>query len=143
MTVLPDEDLRCAAGTRFSFAIHFRFDDKGAPNDGNIAKVLNFGVGKFEPNEFSATGMEFSGAPHYVGLVLPFFLAATDDNCARRHQFLDRCRIACKPCTPYGFARAEQLLVIASLRSQTCRAESCNDENRGGHNGGGFPNHHD
>jgi len=143
MTVLPDKDLRCAAGTRFSFAIHFRFHDKGAPNDGNIAKVLNFGVGKFEPNELSSAGVEFSGTSDYVSLVLPFFLAATDDNCARRHQFLDHCRIACKPCTPYGFARAEQLLVIWSLGSQTRGGQSCEDKNRGGYNGGGFPDHHD
>jgi hypothetical protein len=107
MAVLPDKDLRCSAGTRVSFAIHFRFHDKGAPDDSDIAKVLNFGVGKFEPNEFSTTGMEFSGTSHYVVLVLPFFLAATDDNGSRRYQFLDSCRVTGKPCTPYGFAGVE------------------------------------
>jgi hypothetical protein len=84
--MFPNKDLRCPAGTRVSFAIHFRFYDKGAPNDGDIAKVLNFGVEKFEPNEFSPAGMEFRCTSHYVGLVLPFFLAAAEDDGLRRHR---------------------------------------------------------
>ena len=107
MAVLPNKDLGCPAGTRLPFAIHFRFQNEGAPNDGDMAEVLNLSVGKFEPNEFPATGMEFSGASNDVGLVLPFFLAATDDNGFRRHQFLDRFGVTGEPCAPYGFARAE------------------------------------
>jgi len=49
LAVLPKKDLCCAAGTRLSFAIGLRFHDKGAPNDSDIAKVLNLSVGKFEP----------------------------------------------------------------------------------------------
>src|SRR5271166_6855865 len=86
MVMLPNKDLRCPAGTRVPFAIGFRLQGKGAPNDGDIAKVLNFSVGKFEPNEFSASVMEFGGTSDYVGLILPFFLAAADDDCFRRDQ---------------------------------------------------------
>src|ERR1700723_1662590 len=105
--VFPNKDLRCAAGTRLGFAMLLRFHNKGAPNDGNIAKVLNFSVGKFKPNEFSTVGAEFSGASHYGGVVFPFLLTTTDDDGFGWHQFLDRFRVARKPGAPYGFPGAE------------------------------------
>ena len=105
--VFPNKDLRCSAGTRLAFAILLRLQDEGAPNDGDIAKVLNFSARKFEPNEFSTAGMEFSRTSHYVGLVFPFFLAATDDDGFGWHQFFDRFRVAREPGAPYGFARAQ------------------------------------
>ena len=135
MAVFPNKNLRCAAGAGLAFAILLRFHDEGAPNDGDLAKVLNLSVGKFKPDEFSTAGMEFSGTSHYVGLVFPFFLAATDDNGLGWHQFLDGFRVACEPGAPYGFARAEQLLITLSLSGKTRGAQGRHDQHRDCHHG--------
>jgi hypothetical protein len=103
--VFPNKDLGCAAGARLAFAILLCFHDKGAPDDGDITKVLNLSVGKFEPNEFSTAGAEFSRTFHYGGLVFLFFLTATDDDGFGWHQVLERFRVAREPGAPHGFAR--------------------------------------
>src|SRR5580693_5084422 len=86
---LPNKDFGHSARTRGSFAVNLEFHDIAAPNDGDIAKVLNFGAGEFKPDKLSTFGMKFNGSSNYVGLVLPFSLSPTHDYRLGRHEFLE------------------------------------------------------
>lgn len=78
--VFPDEDLGCAAGAGRSFAVGFGFEGEVAPDDGDVAEVLNLGAREFESKELAATGAKFDRALQHVRLVLPIFLAAAHHN---------------------------------------------------------------
>jgi len=105
--VPPNKDLRRPTGVRRSFAIDFCFDNVAAPNDGDFSKVLNLGMGEFEPNQFSAFLMKFNRCSNHVGTVLPLFFAAADDNGLLWDQFLKGFRVAGEPRAPHRIACAE------------------------------------
>jgi len=74
----PDKDLRHSARTRGSFAVNLSVHDIAAPDDGHVAKVLNFGTRKFKPDKLSSLGVKLDSSSEHIGLVLPCFLAALE-----------------------------------------------------------------
>jgi hypothetical protein len=63
--------------------------------------MLNFCAWKREPSEFSSLRMELEGGSEHVGLLLPLFLAGTDDDGRRRHQFFETLDVAREPEPPH------------------------------------------
>ena len=98
LTVAAHEDFARAAGRDRASTVHLRLDQVVAPDDGHIAKVLNFGVRKFEANQLASTSLKL--------------LCGLEDQCLKGF-----C-VAGKPRPPHRFAHMEQLTVVLSLCQQ-------------------------
>src|SRR5947207_2570266 len=96
-TTPPNEYFAGAARADRSLAAGIGFDQVFAPNDSDIAEMLNTSLRKFEADQLRTRSMEFFRFPEDVGLIFPLALSSAEHDDVWRHQSPEELRIVGKP----------------------------------------------
>jgi hypothetical protein len=111
--VPPHKNLSHSASVDFALSANFKFDQILAVDYRHIAKMLNFGAGKFQPDQLAAICLKLGRGLQNLRLMLPTLFTGADYNCALRHEFLQKFGVVGKPGSPDGFAHFGELGLIA------------------------------
>ena len=103
-SMTPDEDFARPARIKGTLSICVRLNNVFAPDDGNVAEVLNFSAGKFQAYEFSAGRVKLSRGLKNLILFFPIAFSGTNDEGVLGYQLFQSLHVVGKPGTPDGLS---------------------------------------